>query len=283
MSWDKKAQRKVSFMNQAFGDEQLHALAKLYETELQPYIHIVKEMTEGRVDSLTALGASATAINAKQVRLSNFGKAIFKYQTALVDVHNAAKSKANKTTLIKLGQKVKTAHIDLNSKFNRELKNFSNKTKAGKRGNIWSNTDRANNIARSSRNTSRLQLSSLSGIRSIRGLEFPSDIAGKGMIALDAGIRMDNVYMDYKAGKNWQRTAAIEATGFGFGTAAGIYVGTQVIAAGLGIALAATPIGWVILIGVGIGTGYAAGKLVDTAGKKLAAEVYNVSSSSDWF
>jgi len=283
MSWDKKTQRKVSFMNQAFGDEQLHALAKLYETELQPYINIAREMTEGRVDSLTALGAGATAVNAKQGRLSNFGKAIFKYQTALVDVHNAAKSKANKTTLIKLGQKVKTAHIDLNAKFTRELKNFSNKTKAGKRGNIWSNTDRANNIARSSRNTSRLQLTSLSGIRSIRGLEFVSDIAGKGMIALDAGIRMDNVYMDYKAGKNWQRTAAIEATGFGLGTAAGIATGTKVITAGMGIALALGPVGWVILIGVGIGAGYVAGKTVDNIGKWGASRLHDTSESISWF
>jgi len=283
MSWDKKTQRKVSFMNQAFGDEQLHALAKLYETELQPYINIAREMTEGRVDSLTALGAGATALNAKEARLSNFGKAIFKYQTALIDVHNAAKSKANKTTLIKLGQKVKAAHIDLNKKFTKEIKHFSSKSKAGKRGNIWSSPERASNIARSSRNTSRLQLTSLSGIRSIRGLEFVSDVAGKGIIALDAGIRLDNVYKEYKAGENWQRTAAVEATGFGLGTAVGVFTGTKVITAGMGIALALGPVGWVILIGVGIGASYVAGKTADNIGKWGASRLHDTSESISWF
>ena len=151
--------------------------------------------------------------------------------------------------------------------------------KANKRGNIWSSADRGSNIARSSRNISRLRLTSLSGIRSIRGLEMASDIAGKGIIALDAGIRADSVYNDYKAGKDWQRRAVVETTGFGFGTAAGLYVGAKTVALGAGIALALGPVGWVILIGVGIGAGYGAGKLGDAFGKFAAGSAYDLSSS----
>ncbi|WP_282167280.1 hypothetical protein [Shewanella japonica] len=281
-NWPSQSQRKVAQMNNFFGDEQLQAIAAVYEKEIKPYVATAREMTEGNVDSLTGLGAGATAIAAKEGRLSSFGKAIFKYQTALIDIHHASKNKANKTTLIKLGQIAKAAHLDLNEKFAREVKHFSGVVKANKRGNIWSSAERGSNIARSSRNTSRLRLTSLSGIRSIRGLEMASDIAGKGIIALDAGIRADSVYNDYKAGKDWQRSAVVETTGFGAGTAAGLYVGAKTVALGTGIALALGPVGWVILIGVGIGAGYAAGKTGDYVGQWFSGQVYDFSSTVNW-
>lgn len=270
-------------MNAYFGDEQLYAIAALYEKEIQPYLSTARNMTTGRVDSLTGLGAGATAIAAKEGRLSGFGKSIFKYQTALIDIHQAAKNKAPKSTLIKLGQIAKNAHIELNAKFTFELKHFSGVVKASKRGNIWSSAQRATNIARSGRDMSRLQLTSLSGIRSIKGLEMASDIAGKGIIILDAGIRTDNVYNNYKAGRDWQRSAVIETTSFGLSTAAGLYVGAEVVAAGVGIALAMGPIGWVILIGVGIGAGYTAGKIIDSFGKSTSGFIYDSSKSISWF
>ena len=95
------------------------------------------------------------------------------------------------------------------------------------------------------------------------------------MIALDAGIRMGNVYMGYKAGNNGQRTAAIEAIGYGLGIA----TGTKVLTAGMGIALALGSVGWVILIGVGIGAGYVAGKTVDNIEKWGARNLYDTSES----
>lgn len=283
VNWPAQAQRKIATMNAHFGDEQLHGIAALYEKEIRPYVATARDMTSGPVDSLTGLGAGATAIAAKEGRLSTFGKAIFKYQTALIDIHQAAKNKANKSTLIKLGQIAKTAHVELNEKFAREVKHFSGVVKGHKRGNIWSSAERGANIARSGRDMSRLQLTSLSGIRSIRGLEIASDIAGKGIIALDAGIRADNVYSDYQAGKDWHRTAVVETTGFGLGTAAGVGVGTVVVEAGVGIALAMGPVGWVILIGVGIGAGYAAGKIGDLIGKEAAGLTYDLSSKISWF
>ncbi len=282
-NWPSHSQRKVAQMNAIFGDDQLQAIAAVYQKEIQPYVTTARKMTEGNVDSLTGLGAGATAIAAKEGRLSSFGKAIFKYQTALIDIHHASKNKANKTTLIKLGQIAKAAHLDLNEKFAREVKHFSGVVKANKRGNIWSSAQRGSDIARSSRDISRLKLTSLSGIRSIRGLEMASDIAGKGLIALDAGIRADSVYNDYKAGNDWQRSAVVETTGFGFGTAAGLAVGAKTVALGAGIALALGPVGWVILIGVGIGAGYGAGKIGDFIGKEGAGFMYDLSSDVNWF
>ena len=69
---------------------------------------------------------------------------------------------------------------------------------------------------------------------------------------------MNNVHADYKAGKDWQRTAVTETVGFGLGTAAGVIAGAAVTKAALGIALLSTPVGWVFVIGAGIAAGYCA-------------------------
>src|SRR5690606_20482848 len=81
--------------------------------------------------------------------------------------------------------------------------------------------------------------------------------AGNGLVAIDAGRRAAGVYQTYQDGGNWQRQASIEATGFGVGGAAGIIAGNGVIAGLTFIGLGATPVGWVILIGVGIAAGAA--------------------------
>lgn len=41
------------------------------------------------------------------------------------------------------------------------------------------------------------------------------------------------------------------------------------------------PVGWVILIGVGIAAGYGAGKMFDGLGKYLSGVVYD--NSNNWF
>ena len=281
-NWTGETKRNVSAMNAIFGDEQLQAIAQVYEKEIQPYVNKMRNITEGTVDELTGIGAGATAINAKEVRLSNFGQALFKYQKSLLDIHQATKNRTPKLELIKLGNNVKEAHTKLNSKFTRELKHFSGVVKARKRGNIWSNPQRGINIARSGRDMSRLQLTSLSGVRSIKALERASGVLGNGVIALDAGLRIDSVYQDYRAGKDWQRSAVMQTTGFGFGTAAGLGTGISVVKAGAGIALALGPVGWVILIGVSVGAGYLASKEVDKAGQWFAGVVYDGSKSYNW-
>ncbi|XQF92801.1 hypothetical protein ACOBV9_17915 [Pseudoalteromonas espejiana] len=103
------------------------------------------------------------------------------------------------------------------------------------------------------------------------------------VIGIDAGLRADSVYNEYKAGEDWQRKAVVETTGFGLGTAAGAYAGGATITAGVGIAIAMGPVGWVILIGVGLGVGYAAGKVGDAAGKGFSGLVYDLSSNVSWF
>jgi len=78
-----------------------------------------------------------------------------------------------------------------------------------------------------------------------------------------------------EAGKDWQRKAVMETTGFGLGAAAGAFTGSAIISSTVGIALMATPVGWVFVIGTGITAGYFAAKGGDILGKGLSGVVYD--------
>lgn len=281
-SWSQSTKRNITNLVDSFGSIQAQAIAELYEKELQPYLRQIDEIMGYKVDSFTATGAAATSLNAKEVRLSRFGGAILKYQKSLMDIRTAAKNKAPKKELIKLGNLAKNAHIELNEKFTKELKAVSSRLKSGARGNVWNNPQRGINQAISSRNSASIQITSLSGVRNLRALEVGSSVLGNGLIVLDAVVRTDKVYTEYQSGGNWGKTAAVQAAGFGAGTAAGLAVGAETIALGTGIAIAMGPVGWVILIGVGLGTGYAASKFADNAAQRVANKAYDLSDSWSW-
>ena len=67
----------------------------------------------------------------------------------------------------------------------------------------------------------------------------------------------------------------MEMTGFGIGGAAGILAGKGSILALTSIGLAATPLGWVVVIGVGIGAGFAAGHIMNKGGKGLTSWLWD--------
>lgn len=275
------AKRNIARMANDFGDQTLLAISELYYSEIRPYLSLARGGMNSGIDEYTAFGAAATAVNAKEARMSDFGKALYKYQQSLENIYIATRNRAPKLEIIKLSNIAKQAHAFLNEKFTSMLNHFAGKVKA--RGNIWSNPQRGINKAISGRSPAPLQLTSLANIRHLKALEFGSDMFGKSLLALDALVRFDNVLLDKEAGRDWHKRSAMEITGFGAGGAAGGIVGTAVIKGGMGIALAAGPVGWVILIGVGLGAGYVASKIGDKVGQSLAESAYNYSSSISWF
>ncbi len=88
-----------------------------------------------------------------------------------------------------------------------------------------------------------IQFTSTKAFNNLRVFEKSANVLGKSLIVLDAGLRADKVHDDYLAGRNWQKRAAVEASGFGLATAGGIAVGAAAVKGGtaLGIAMLATP------------------------------------------
>lgn len=226
-------------------------------------------------NSVTLAGAAATV---GEKRLNGFQAALKNYQDALIALNKhkgvGRGPSANKAAL---QGRVRAAYSDLQLKYHAELNKLTDPRNRGKnRGNALSSVDRGITLAQGrgrginvASNTQALQLANLS-----KGVSY----AGKGIVALDAGIRIKGVRDTYKKGGDWQREAAIQATGFGLGGAVGTIAGSGAIAGLTAIGLGLTPVGWVVLIGLGIAAGVAGAKVGDWAGTEIATAAYDWSS-----
>jgi hypothetical protein len=182
--------------------------------------------------------------------------------------------------MMMLEQNARELGKDFNQKFQTEINKYIGRVKS-KRGTVYNNADRGINKAKSGRSIKPIQFTSTVDFQNLRAFEMGGNLLGKGLIVLDAGIRAGNVHVDYLAGANWQKRAAVETAGFSMGTAAGLWGGQVVVSSssGLGLALLATPVGWVIIIGAAVTVGVVAAKGGDAIGKWSANKAFNL---GDW-
>ncbi|QLE84481.1 hypothetical protein FLM48_04880 [Shewanella sp. Scap07] len=265
-----QSRRNIADMVETFGGDVIVAMSEFYAVEVQPVLEKY---------SVGAAGAAATAIDE---RVSQFGKSIIKYQDALLKVREGAKAKLPKHQMVMLEQIAKRCYQEFNGRFQTEFGKFLGRVKSGKRGNVWTNPNRGIAIAKTSRHPAKLNLTSTNSFNSIRRFEAGAKLFGGGMIVLDAGIRARSVREDFYAGRDWHRSAVVETTGFGLGTAAGLWVGSQVVMSALGVALLATPVGWVLAVGGAIAMGTLASVALDEVGQFIAGSAYDISSSIKW-
>ena len=269
-SLSQASKRKMALMDDMLGSDQLQALADFYQTELAPAV---------QKESIGAIGAASTAID---TRLSNFAKAANKVKEALEKVREGSQAKLPRHKMMVLEDNVRSLTKEFNSKFQAEINKYLNRIK-NKKGTVYTNAERGIGQAKGSRTIKPIQFTTTAEFKNLRSFETGANILGKGLIVLDAGIRAGNVHTDYLSGKDWQKRAVVEATGFGLGTYAGLTTGAAVIEAGLGIALLATPAGWVFIIGSSIAFGIVAAKGGDWLGQGLSELLYNTSSNINWF
>ena len=264
-SLSQQSKRKMALMDDMLGSDQLQALADFYQNELSPLVH---------AESPGAIGAASTAL---ETRMSDFAKAANKVKVALEKVREGAKAKLPRHKMTVLEDRVRSLTKEFNSKFQAEINKYLNRIK-NKKGTVYTNAERGIGQAKGSRTIKPIQFTSTAEFQSLRSFEWGANLLGKGLIAIDATSRIGDVHVDYLSGKDWQKRAAIEATGFGLGTALGVWAGGQAVTTGLGIAMLATPAGWLIIIGSSIAIGIVAAKSGDIAGKWAASEAYNISS-----
>jgi hypothetical protein len=264
-SLSQQSKRKIAMMDDMFGSDQLQAIADFYQTELAPMAH---------KESIGAIGAASTALD---TRLSNFAKAANKVREALEKVREGAKSKLPKHKMMVLEDNVRTLTKDFNSKFQAEINKYVNRIK-NKKGTVYSNAQRGIDKAKSGRTIKPIQFTSTTAFQNLRAFETGANILGKGLIVIDAGVRMGNVHVNYLSGKNWEKRTAVEATSFATSAIFGIAAGQSTVTAtsGLGIALLATPVGWIIIVGAAITVGIIAAKSGDFFGRFAANQAYDL-------
>ncbi|MGH1485993.1 MAG: hypothetical protein ACRBCI_07195 [Cellvibrionaceae bacterium] len=195
--------------------------------------------------NLGLVGASTSIYSG---RVSDFGGAVQKYQASLLNYRDVMKGNGVDKAAAKL--KVQQAFNSMQSKFHHELKGINNISRA-RRGTPLSSSRRGINIARSSRNATKLHISNTVQATNLVKFSQHTKILGNGLAVIDFGSRIGNVHNAYKAGGNWERDLFIESSSFAASAYTGV-VAANAGAAALGFLMVATPIGWVGLIVAGV-------------------------------
>ncbi len=249
-----KVANNLTNLSLSFGGDNAIALAEMTK-KLQEY-------------SIGLMGAS-TSVYAN--RLGGFAGAIKEYQDSLMAYRGAIKSNAASKALAK--QKAFKAFQNLQFRFKHELNAINAGVKA-RRGTPLSSATRATNIARSSRNVVKLDVTSQAQAHNLVKFTQHAKFLGNGLVVIDFTSRVGNIHNEYEAGGEWERELFIESSSF----AASAVAGTIAVKAGLAILMVATPVGWIGLIAGGVavaGAAAATSMATNYAVKKDAGGLYD--------
>jgi hypothetical protein len=206
-------------------------------------------------------------------RATSFEGALMAYQNALLAVRQGKLDRRPAAQQATMADRARAAFKYLQERYAVELKRYQSRSQP-RRGTALRDPERGIRQARSSRTAKAITFSNTRQVQYLQRFTKGARIAGRGLLVLDAGIRINRVRETYDQGGDWARTATVETVGMGFGFAAGY--ATTLAVAGLGtLFLAATPVGWMIMIGAGITAGYMAATAFDVFGKDLAGKLYD--------
>jgi len=252
-----KVANNLTNLSLSFGGDNTVALAEVTK-KLQEY-------------NVGLMGAS-TSVYAN--RLGGFAGAVKEYQDALMSYRGAINSNAASKAVAK--QKAFKAFQNLQIRFKHELNTINAGVKA-LRGTPLSSATRATNIARSSRNVAKLNVTSQAQANNLVKFTQHAKFLGNGLAVIDFTSRVGNIHNSYKAGGEWERDLFIESSSFAASAGAGM-VAVNVGTAALTLLVAATPIGWVGLVAGGLavaGTAAAVSIGVNSYTKENSGSTYD--------
>jgi len=223
--------KELTNLSLSYGGENVMALAEITAT--------LKDYNIGLMGASTSVYAN---------RIGGFAGSVKDYQAALMEYRQAVKSNSPMKAAVK--QKAHVAFQKMQTQFQHELRAVTLKHKA-QRGTPLTSADRATNIAKSSRNVVKLNVSSQIQANNLVKLSKQAKFLGNGLAVIDFTSRVGSIHNEYKAGGEWERELFVESSSFALSAIAG----TSAVSAGsaaLGLLVVATPIGWVGLIVGGI-------------------------------
>lgn len=230
------------------------------------------EITAKFKDYNIGLIGASTGVYAN--RIGGFAGTVKGYQAALMEYRQAVTSNSPMKAAIK--QKAHAAFQKMQSQFSNELKVVSGQVKA-RRGTPLTSADRAINIAKSSRNVAKLNVTNQIQANNLVKLCKQAKFLGNGLAIIDFGSRVGNIHNSYQAGGNWEREMFIESSSFALSAGSGI-IAVNAGTAALGFLMVATPIGWVGLVFGGLavaGTAAAVSMGVNAAIKEDSGSWYD--------
>ena len=230
-----------------------------------------------------AIGAGATGAFE---RLNNFEKAVVTYQKSLNNLRSLVESgkygRGHGQQVIEAKRSVRIAYAELAQRYAIELQSFSPAAhRAKNRGTAFSNAERGITLAkrkpRATKPDIRLNVEGQLQASQIAKMGKLINGLGTATIVADGVFRTTEVMGIAEEGGDWMRAGAREVTGFGAGTAAGLFAGK---AAYFGLISIAGPVGWGVLgaiFMVSLGVGYLASKVGSDFGEAVSDAAWDMS------
>ncbi len=232
--------RNLMDLSLSVGPDNTLALASIHQQLHQAKVH---ERHDNPLHEY-GLGMAEKTAAVTAHRSHQFVHTVKQYQDSLLAYRNAMKLSPGDKAAAKL--KAKAAFDKMQQGFRNELRTLNQHASAHK-GTPLNNFKRATNIAKSSRNVTKLNVAGLAEASKLGKLARYSKHLGKGLTALDFGMGVNTIRTSYQKGENWERTMFVESSGFVTTAVVG-----DIAVDGLCFLLAATPIGWVGLIVAGV-------------------------------
>ena len=212
-------------------------------------------------------------------RIGGFAGSVKDYQQSLMEYRHAVEAKSPMKAVMK--QKAYAAFQKMQTQFQHELRAVTFKNNA-RRGTPLTSADRATNIANSSRNVAKLNVTDHIQASNLVKFSRYTKFLGNGLAVIDFGSRVGNIHNSYQAGGKWERDMFIESSSFALSAGSGV-LAIDAGAGVLGFLMVATPIGWVGLVVGGLavaGTAAGISSVVNSAIKENSGSWYDALMSA---
>lgn len=247
------ATRKLTELNQCLGADQVNDLAEFREHA-----------------AAMGVGAIGTTAGVYTDRTNAFVKALERYQKALLSFRDAVKSGSRFAEAKRI--EAHRAFNHLQTQFQSEMRIITSRSNS-RRGTPLTRSERALNIARSSRNADKLYVANQAQAHNLVRFTRHAKVLGNGLAVIDFGSRIGKVHTSYLAGDDWNREMFVQSSSF----AASAAVSIGAVKGGLVLLAAFTPVGLVGLVVAG--AAIAAG----AAGAAVATNYVVEQNSGSWY
>lgn len=190
----------------------------------------------------------AAAAGVYEERIGSFSTAMKRHQEAIVAYHGATRHGAPKNlSKVAARDELLRSGFDLRERFYHELHSVT-RNWYPRPTMLVSGSMRVPDRVRHSPKLSRLDVASKAELSRLVELARHTKYVGRGLVAIDLGMRANRVQEAYEGGGDWHRQAFVEAAGFGFGFGAGTVL-TAATGSALELIVLATPAGWALIVG----------------------------------
>lgn len=255
-------------LNQCVADygEDVHALTEFYDRHLANF----PLPSPANVNGLAGVGVAAA-----QGRTTGFQNALNQYQEALIKLHRHNRvGRVASAQKVQLRQKVTAAYERLNRHYAQEMQRIiPARHRNRNRGTALSNAERGITLAERSRGRG-IHVADMHEGQKVSQFAQALRYSGRGIVALDVGFRGQRVHSEYQSRGEWEREIAVQAGGL-VGATGGGAVGARVALTAGRLALAATPMGWAVIIGSSIAIGAVAAYQADEFGQGFIGRMWD--------